>query len=121
MDDNDLIFSYSRKEAIEDGTLVDITAIAGTCGFRLNTCITEAIYNTLCNKTVNCEGIDKNIRYMLREVYAFIQANKHKQSDRLDVPLRLPGSEKERDVLRVVVGPGDDEKPVLTICYQGEE
>src|SRR6266702_4308744 len=44
-DDCDLVFSYSRKEAIVDGVLIDVTETAREAGFRYPVALTAALWS----------------------------------------------------------------------------
>jgi len=43
--DFEVISRYSRKQAIEDGVLIDVTEMAKEAGFKWNTCITSTLWN----------------------------------------------------------------------------
>jgi hypothetical protein len=43
-EDADLIHSYSRADAIEDGTLVDVTETAKDAGYRVPVALTAAVW-----------------------------------------------------------------------------
>ena len=44
-DDTDLVFSYSRRQALEDGVLVDVSEMAREAGFRYPVAITRAVWD----------------------------------------------------------------------------
>lgn len=44
-----VIATYSRKEAIEDGVLIDISKLAMEAGFKCNVCVTAAVWNLINN------------------------------------------------------------------------
>ena len=41
----DLIDSYSRAQAIEDGTLIDVSEIANEAGFTIPVAVTQAVWH----------------------------------------------------------------------------
>ena len=41
----DVIDSYSRKQAIDDGVLVDVSEMAREAGFKFPTALTRAVWN----------------------------------------------------------------------------
>ncbi|MBG7602733.1 MAG: hypothetical protein IZT60_09340, partial [Gammaproteobacteria bacterium] len=44
----DPIYVYTREQAIDDGVLVDVTDVAKEAGFKLNTCVTHAVWEDCC-------------------------------------------------------------------------
>ena len=44
-DDADLVFSYSRRQALEDGVLVDVSETAREAGFRYPVALTRAVWD----------------------------------------------------------------------------
>jgi len=40
----DVVFRYTRAQAIEDGVLVDVTPTARECGFRLPVAVTQGVW-----------------------------------------------------------------------------
>jgi hypothetical protein len=57
MAEKELIYSYSRKQAIEDGLLVDISELELTknAGFKVPVCLTQNVYG-LCQVPEGLEG-----------------------------------------------------------------
>ena len=51
MEDFEMISSYSRAQAIEDGVLVDITPLAREAGFKFPCVVTIRLYNFLNDTT----------------------------------------------------------------------
>lgn len=47
-----LIFKYTRQDAIDDGVLVDITPIAEMVGFHINFCINVSVYERFKDELV---------------------------------------------------------------------
>ena len=43
-DDADMIYGYSRAEAISDGVLVNVSKVAKEAGIRYHTCVTSAVW-----------------------------------------------------------------------------
>lgn len=44
-DDFELIYSYSRKQAIQDGVLIDVSDQAKASGFKIPVCIGDRLYH----------------------------------------------------------------------------
>lgn len=41
---NNIIFSYTRSQAIADGVLIDVTTLAAEAGFRYPVAVTSAVW-----------------------------------------------------------------------------
>jgi len=54
----DIIYSYSREQAIEDGVLVDISndELTKNAGFKVPVCLTRAVFS-LCEVPEGLEGL----------------------------------------------------------------
>ena len=55
-DESDVICGYSRREAIEDGTLVDVSEMAQMLGFRVPVAMTRAAWCDCVEWTAEDEG-----------------------------------------------------------------
>lgn len=129
-----IISSYSRREAIEDGVLIDL--MQGTdgrmvreLGFRFNVAMTSAAYHTAVEPAdgVLPPGQDRNGRlwdvlWMLRVVIRSSSADCHCVPFHVWVSSLLGKSTKvELLQLKALCGPGDDGEPVLTIMLPDED
>ncbi|MDC7227534.1 MAG: hypothetical protein PQJ61_12285 [Spirochaetales bacterium] len=104
MKDWELIYSYSRDDAMRDGVLRDVTYLAKQYGFRLNTAITETLWHIV-------GGDEEEIKDLLVDLWIRI-----KQTDGKVSMLIYDYKIGKRTVkIRSEVGPGDDAYPVLTI------
>ena len=55
----DLIFSYTRAQAIEDGVLVDVTETAKEAGFRIPVALTQSVWAEYVAVPEGVEGQDE--------------------------------------------------------------
>src|SRR5574343_697163 len=101
----DVISSYSRADAIEDGVLIDVTNEAKEAGFKIPTAMTAGVYDAIGND----EGIE-GIKGMLTELFCSVR---YAKSDRVNFTF------KDTEMY-AVVGPGDTSAPVLTIMLIDE-
>jgi len=110
-----IIFSYTRKQAIEDGVLVDVTALARRRGFKIHTVITCA---ALVEITCGCEPTESfyqtSILAALTKLFEEIRKPENRNTDRIH--FRLADLH-----LWSLIGPGDEGEPVLTIMLEGED
>lgn len=139
---------YTRKQAIADGTLVDLIELAdktgyGQAGFTFPIACTRRVFEECIRcadgSPARVAGQDINGRLhdvlqMLRFAIKFGGG----ECDRITYQLHVTSGESERDVVRVgrapepkltptlitlvaVCGPGDDAAPVITIMFPDED
>jgi len=110
-----IIFSYTRKQAIEDGVLVDVTSLARQRGFKIHTVITCA---AVAEITCGCEPTEafyqSAILATFKTLYDEIRKPANHNTDRIH--FRLADLH-----LWSLVGPGDEGEPVLTIMLESED
>lgn len=51
----DVVYSYSRAQAIADGVLVDVTEQAKAVGFKLHTVVTDHLFHGCVEPPAGCE------------------------------------------------------------------
>jgi len=110
-----IIFAYTRKQAIEDGVLVDVTSLARRMGFKIHTAITCA---AIVEITCGCEQTEafyqSSILTALKTLFEEIRKPTNHNTDR--VHFRLADLH-----LWFLIGPGDEGEPVLTIMLEEED
>ena len=53
--DFEVVSEYSRASALEDGVLVDISALAREAGFKIPVCITSGVHELCDPKDIPCQ------------------------------------------------------------------
>jgi hypothetical protein len=106
-----VIFSYTRKQAIEDGVLIDVSELARQEGFVLHTVVTCGLWAEL-GRGGPLEDRPKAVAAMLRGLRREIRL--HRENDWLD--FQFEGIDAW-----ALVGPGDEGEPVLTVMLEGED
>lgn len=126
--DADLIFSYTRAQAIEDGVLVDVSAQAKEAGFRIPVAVTAAVWAE-CVEWPESEPAIQNESGRLWDVVfmatvAARSAARQGEGDRASFELEVVprgGEVPQLTELVLHIGPGDDRRPVATIMLPGED
>ena len=125
MEASELIFSYSRAEAIEDGVLVNLSEVAGdvcrqhykvpvACTAAVWAIIERAIKNPRWSNDLN--GVVHDILYMSRK------ASRAVDGSTVVFTVIITGAGRRRyHQFKLVVGPGDGGEPVATIMMRGED
>jgi len=121
------ISTYSRRQAIEDGVLVDLmqeetAGLVREAGFKFPIAMTIAAWTETIGPVGEPlpEGQDLkgrlwDVLWMLKMT---IKAISPLATTRIDFSVRVSG---KRVQLYSVCGPGDDAEPVITILLRGED
>ena len=127
----DVIYSYSRKDAISDGVLIDITKTANEAGIILPTAITDTAWSDCVewdesdsDRKQVPQDTDGRLWDVVSMAYYAIRNAKERSSILFSL-YRVPRYGKARTAqkvsLKIVIGPGDNGEPVLTIMMPGED
>jgi len=127
----DVIYSYTRAQAIEDGVLVDAGPIAKEVGFKLPVALTSAVWSD-CVAWTDSDSRKKPFQDQSGRLYdvlfmaAFAIRTSEDSGDRLLYELyRVPrdgdSTAAERVTLKLIIGPGDHGEPVMTILLPNED
>ncbi len=126
----DLIYSYTRKQAIEDGVLVDlmqsdIADLVREAGFRLPIAMTSAAYAATVKPLDQELPAGQDVRGRLWDVLNVLRATIcgcPAGADRLHFQVLVwNGLAHEEVRLWALCGPGDAAEPVLTLMLEGED
>ena len=126
----DLIHSYSRKQAIEDGVLVDLmqpglVELVKEAGFRFPIAMTSTAYADAIGPIEGDlpSGQDRTGRLwdVLMVLKAMIR-RAEPDEDRIHFEVRVWNG-KKHEIVRLwsLCGPGDTPEPVITIMVEGED
>lgn len=119
--ESDVVFRYSRKQAIEDGVLVDISSIAKEAGIRFPIAVTRGVFGIL--EDTSGPGQDFQGRAWDMLMIFRLEARKCEGDEIHFAPLFvMNGKAKPESVaMWAKCGPGDDMAPVITIMLEGED
>lgn len=127
--DMPVVFSYTRRQAIEDGVLVDLTEWARETGFRIPVACTATVWHQYIAPPEGTRALGQSERGRAHDLlwllYTNIRACKHKGEgdDRLlykVIFLQTP-HRQETVTLKATCGPGDHGEPVLTVMLPTED
>ena len=126
MEDLEIIYSYSRAQAIEDGVLIDVTETVKKAGIIYPTAITNGLYSQyIVPEPILQESEDTiNIR-ILSVLYSLISAIKESKKNHsyifFTAPIVFPNGQHVEARLWASVGGGDNGEPVITVMLEGED
>ena len=116
----EVISSYSRAQALEDGQLIDVSEVAREAGLKWPTVVTAAVWAMVEDIPAGLRGSCQDRSGRLWDVVWMARCAAHDAPEGTDImpyQLRLPtnGTRKSLVTLWLHCGPGDTTEPVLTI------
>lgn len=110
----DIIYEYSRAQAIEDGALIDVTETAKEAGFKFPVAITQHLHAELSHiARSSSEDYAGRLWDVLIVLFYAIKVGKSTGRE-IEYNVRFGGRNHK---LWSICGPGDDMEPVITIMY----
>jgi hypothetical protein len=119
----EIIFSYTRAQAIADRVLVDLTPTALEAGFRFPVAATAALIAAV--ETIPQHYSHEDMEGRLWDVLwmAAVAARRAKPGfSRIafEVILHIEGTRRKYQTLILDIGPGDTSEPVITIGFPAD-
>ena len=118
-----LIYAYTRRQAIKDGVLVDVTALAKEAGFKYHSAMTHAAWTKYVQVPEACPWQDHEGRLwdVLWMLHVAIKRTPESNPIYFSVMVQNePGPAKEVK-LKAVCGPDDSGQPCVTIMLPNED
>jgi len=125
--DWNVIYSYTRAQALADGVLIDVTGQAKTLGFRVPVAVTDHLYNgyvAFVPPGLESQGQSTAGRLHDLLMLAIIAARISKGMDRVTFKVDFLMNPNRKETIEVIahIGPGDDGViPVLTLMLPGDD
>ena len=121
----DMIFSYTRAQAIEDGVLVDVSEMAREAGIKFPVAVTEAVWHIyiLPDEILKRDHF-QSMEGRLWDTLWMFRCYARNMKDRLlyfPVIFEMGQDEPWTVKLKAVCGPGDAGEPVITIMLRNED
>lgn len=127
----EVISSYSRAQAIEDGMLVDLSGaeairedVAEVCRqhYKWPVACTAAVFDVMCAAVLNTRWCN-DYPGIVHDMLWMSKANKRQLSESAVLfRMIIQGAGRQKyHTFKLVVGPGDQGEPVITIMMPGED
>lgn len=127
----EVISVYTRAQALADGVLIDAGPMAREAGFRWPVALTTAAWEDCvawsesdCDRQTHQDQSGRLWDVLFMAAYA-ARANAEAGSELRFELYRVPrdgrSTEAELTTLKLLVGPGDDGEPVMTILLPNED
>ncbi|QTD89434.1 DUF6573 family protein [Burkholderia anthina] len=120
------ISSYTRAQAIADGVLVDVSALAREAGFRVPVAVTSAVWADCVAWTDADSGRGESGRLWDVLWMGALAAKRARGAQRIAFELLRvqrggPSTQPRPVVLNLHIGPGDNAEPVITVLMPNED
>jgi hypothetical protein len=125
-DDPEVVYTYTRAQALEDGVLVDVSEMAKEAGSKFPVALTATVYGQYVEVPDGVTAQDEtgrlwDILWMFRCAAAKFSGStllfklyvRNHNRERLD--------SRELVTLKAICGPGDTPEPVITIMLPDED
>jgi hypothetical protein len=121
-----ILHTYSRREAIDDGVLIDVTDTAKKAGFRIPVAVTAALWAEFVTVPDGVEGQDERGRLwdVLFVLLMAIRSGRESGAEiRYHLQVRNDNLVGEPPLveLKSVCGPNDDGTPCVTVMLPEED
>lgn len=130
-DGAEIIHTYSRRQAIEDGTLVELPeTVCREAGFRWPVVVTRTVWEQCIHWPEDEQGLQDTQGRMWDVLWMARNAGlRAPNTSRVEYRLHVvPRGEDAKDeglpplvTLVLHIGPGDTPEPVITIMFPGED
>ncbi len=123
----EVISSYSRSQAIEDGTLIDVTQTAKKAGFRFPVAVTQSVWGGCIEPSEAAAKAGQTVAGRLWDLLWLLRVavgNAHGKSRlAFKVMFQNGAGVKSRQVVSLIAvcGPGDQAEPVITVMLPQDE
>ena len=122
----EVIYSYTRKQAIADGVQVDVSTVAAEADIRFPVFLTRTVFDAYVTVPPNVSGQDEagrlwDIVWMLR----FAVQRSRPGCDRLPVALYVRNDNRKPRLIKLIATCGaldiDDPQPAITVMLPDED
>ena len=119
----EVIFAYTRTEAIADGVLIDVSTTAKEAGFRYPVALTHAVFSDYVRVP---EGVtDQDEAGRLWDILHMFRVAAAQSSGESEILFKLYVKNNNRSAelvtLKSVCGPDDDAMPCITVMLPQED
>ena len=119
----EVIYVYTRAQAIADGVLIDVSEMGKEAGFVYPVAMTSVVFNRYVKvpEGVSCQDEKGRLWDILWMLRVAIKTG----GSRTEVPFSLYVRNDNKSAklvqLKAICGPGDDPEPVITIMLPEED
>ena len=123
--EDDIISRYTRAEAIEDGTLIDLTKEAAVIGYKIPVAVTATLYHRYLNPDEEAMDLGQTLQGRIHDLLTDLIHEIRKDGTRCRVRITESFLMNEKTIdkpqIDCAIDGGDDGNPVITIMFPGED
>jgi hypothetical protein len=115
-DDADIIHSYTRAQAIEDGTFVDVSSVAQEAGITFPVALTACLWAII--EPTPQASTRRDVKGRLWDVVSLLRRAIGQATgpvSELSYTVEMPHGDEKELRLNAMCGPGDTGEPVITV------
>lgn len=120
----DLIHSYSRTQAIEDGVLIDVSELAREAGLIVPVSVTQGVWSNVVVPPQKAKEQGEDETGMLWDIL-YIASRKIKEATGSEILFYILATNnrgtRKLVQLKAIAGPGDEGELVITIMLPDED
>jgi hypothetical protein len=122
----ELIYAYTRAQAIEDGQLIDVSTLAAEAGFEYPVAVTHNLWYSWIERPLEAaekygQSSTGRLWDVLQMLRAEIKANPKADTINFSVIFANGPRQRAQPELIAKVGPGDEGEPVITVMLEGDD
>lgn len=122
----DIIYSYSRSQALADGVLVDVSELAREAGFKLPVAVSDTLYHGYLTPPPELAKEGLSLTGRLWDTLSILRfaIKASPATDRITFTVlfaQVPEADPEPVDLLAVCGPGDSGELVITIMLPSDD
>ena len=121
-DQADVVYSYTRSQAIEDGVLVDISKLAQEAGFKFPVAVTRAVFELLDDTAQAGQSFEGRAWDLLMVLHFEIKRSKNTDTVHFAPYFNARNHSTPKPYkLWSKCGPGDNGEPIITVMLIDED
>ena len=119
----DVIYQYTRAQAIDDGILIDVTETAREAGITIPTALTVAVWERCVTvpEEAHCQDETGRLWDVLTVLRFTIIRSRGASQVNFTVAVQNDAQRPRPVQLKAICGPGDSGEPVITIMLPEED
>lgn len=120
---DEVIYAYTRKQAIEDGVLYDLSTLAREAGFCVPVAVTQAVWQRCIEVPAAVPWQDQTGRAWDILVLLYLVARTFPNANLMQFKVFVLNQPQhgENLTLKAIIGPGDTLDPVITVMFPDED
>ncbi len=119
----DVIYTYTREQAIEEGVLINVSEMAEEAGFRWPVAVTVNVWVYYIIPDDDSRSCGQSEDGRLWDLLTMLRLYSHHGGEivTFKVYFLMQGNKKKLVTLKAVAGPGDNGEPVITVMLPDED